>query len=304
MNDIAIKAISLTKTYTRNRAAVKSVDFTIKGEGITGLVGRNGAGKTTLLKLCAGLLSTTDGELEVWGEDPLDNPPVLSRLFYSYHNLKYNRLLKLRDILHDYNVFFTTFDLEFAQKLASYFDLPLKQRYDTLSQGMASTFNFICGLACRAPLTMFDEPTLGMDVTVRKTVYEILLREYNEYPRTVIISSHLMSELEGILTDVLLIDEGKLVLHDTIDNLRQSAYLLEGGREALDRFCVGKEVIYQKQGETGSVAVVFGHADEGHIQSAQSLGLKLSAVRPEDLCVYLTRESKEGELECLWQKTN
>ncbi|MCL2654500.1 MAG: ABC transporter ATP-binding protein [Coriobacteriia bacterium] len=304
MNDVAIKATGLTKAYSWNKPALEDIGFTVEGTGITGLVGRNGAGKTTLLKLCAGLLDATAGQLEVWGEDPRDNLSVLSRLVYSYPNLKYGQVLKLRDILHDYATLFPAFDREFAQGLISYFDLNAKQRYKALSQGMASTFNFICALACRTPLTLFDEPTLGMDVTVRRAVYEILLREYNEYPRTFIVSSHLMSELEGILTDVLLIDEGKLVLHDTIDHLRQSSYLLEGDSEALDRFCQGKNVIYRKQGETGAAAVIFEEAGEGCVQEAGARGLKLSAVRPEDLCVYLTRENKEGELECLWQKAS
>jgi len=304
MNDVAIQATGLTKAYSRKKPALEDIGFTVAGTGITGLVGRNGAGKTTLLKLCAGLLDTTAGQLEVWGEDPRDNLSVLSRLVYSYPNLKYGQALKLRDILHDYTALFPTFDREFAQGLISYFDLNAKQRYRALSQGMVSTFNFICGLACRTPLTLFDEPTLGMDVTVRRAVYEILLREYNECPRTFIVSSHLMSELEGILTDVLLIDGGKLVLHDTIDHLRQSAYLLEGDVEALDKFCQGKEVISRKQGETGAAVVVFEEADKDCVQEAGARGLKLSAVRPEDLCVYLTRENKEGELKCLWQKAS
>ena len=76
---------------------------------------------------------------------------------------------------------------------------------------------------------MLDEPVLGMDVTVRKSAYEILLRDFAEHPRTFIISSHLLSEIEGLLSDILLIEKGKLVLHSPIDDVRQSAYRVDGG---------------------------------------------------------------------------
>jgi len=295
----AIKAESLPKSFGKKQA-LTNLTFSLKTSGITGLVGRNGAGKTTLLKLAAGLISKSSGTLEVWNENPMDNLDVLTRLVYSHPQLSYNQLLRLDDILGDYHTMFPGFDSAFARKLLDYFDLGSRRRYSQLSQGMKATFNFVAGLATRAPLTMFDEPTLGMDVTTRKAVYEILLREYSEHPRAIIISSHLMSELEGVLTDVLLIDAGNLILHDSIENLRQSAYLLEGEEAALDAYCRGRNVIYRKQGETGSRAVIHEPYTEESVQHARSQGLKLLAVRPEDLCIYLTRKDKEGELECLW----
>jgi len=172
-----------------------------------------------------------------------------------------------------------------------------------LSQGMASIFNFICGLSCRTPLVMLDEPVLGMDVTVRKAAYEILLREFSEHPRTFIVSSHLLSEIEGILSDIILIDEGKLVLHEEIDELRQRAYRVEGELSAVDTFTIGRSIIHKKTGLT-TEAIVFEQLTETAAAEAKRQGLTVSAVRPEDLCIYLTKENKEGELECLWQKAN
>jgi ABC-2 type transport system ATP-binding protein len=144
---------------------------------------------------------------------------------------------------------------------------------------------------------MLDEPVLGMDVTVRKAAYEVLLREFSENPRTIIVSSHLLSEIEGILSDIILIDRAKLVLHKNIDDLRQSAYRVSGIQSAVEAFTQGKNVIFKKIGLGDSCeAVIYESLSVGAIDPR----LSVSAVRAEDLCVYLTKENKEGELECLW----
>lgn len=166
---------------------------------------------------------------------------------------------------------------------------------------MASVFNFICGLSCRTKLTMFDEPVLGMDVSVRKAVYEVLLRDYSEHPRSFIISSHLISEIEGVLSDIILIENGGLVLYDTIDNIREYAYRIDGARNAIDTLTSGKEIIYSKAGDVGSYSILRGSITEDILSESKKLNLTLSQVRVEDLFVYLTKQNKEVELECLWE---
>ncbi|MCL1873395.1 MAG: ABC transporter ATP-binding protein [Clostridiales bacterium] len=302
MSDFALQAADLSKNYGKN-AAIRSFTIDIPYGGLIGLIGRNGSGKTTFMKLCAGLLDLSGGKLEVFGRAPMDNLAVLSDLVYTCHNMSHEKQLRLQAILGNYAIIFKDFDREFAEKLLQYFDLKPKMRYKQLSQGMASIFNFICALACRSKLTMFDEPVLGMDVTVRKAAYEVLLRDYTEYPRTVIISSHLLAEMEGILSDILLIDEGRPVLFGNIDDLRQSSYRIEGEKAAVDSFSAGKQIIYYKNGISCEAVIKETLDDEIRTRAGQS-GLRVCHVRPEDLCIYLTRENKEGELECLWQKAN
>ena len=299
MNDFTIEMIGLCKQFGKKKA-LSALSAQIPENSITGLIGRNGSGKTTLLKILAGRLDSTSGEVRVFGENPMDNLSVQERIVYSYHNVGYAPKLTLGSILYEYHTMFGRFDMEFANKLLKYFDLTGKLRYQNLSQGMGGTFNFICALACRAPLTMLDEPVLGMDVTVRKSVYEILLRDYAEHPRTFIISSHLFSELEGILTDALLIEQGELVLHNSLDDMRQSAYRLDGDKAALAAFMSGRRVIATKQSELQSFAVVYEPLTESVVSAAKAQGLEISPVRPEDLCIYLTKQNKKEEIECLW----
>jgi ABC-2 type transport system ATP-binding protein len=195
---------------------------------------------------------------------------------------------------------FPGFDLEFASKLVSYFELHGKMKYKSLSQGMCSIFNFLCALSCRAPLTMFDEPVLGMDVTVRKSAYEILLRDFTEFPRTIIISSHLLSEIEGILSDILLIEQGKVVLNAPIDDVRQLAYRVDGPELLINKYITNKRVITRKKSELNCFAVIYEPLTEAAEDAARKEELTVSAIRAEELCVYLTQPNKEDQLECLW----
>ncbi len=302
MHDAVVQTQSLTKQYGK-KTALRDLTFTLPQHGITGLIGRNGSGKTTLMKILAGRLDKTQGQVLVFGQEPMDNLQVLEQLVYTYHNLEYDKNITLKTILQGYRILFPNFDAEFAQKLMAYFELSGKMKYRQLSQGQGSIFNFLCALACRSPLTMLDEPVLGMDVTVRRAAYEILLRDYTEHPRSFIISSHLFNELEGLLSDLLLIEQGSLVLHQSIDELRQSAYRLDGSEPLLDAFTATKKVIARQAGQLQSFAVVYEPLDEVTMAAAQRQGLQISPVRAEDLCVYLTARNKEEELACLWHES-
>jgi len=298
MNDV-VKTISLSKSFGSNHA-LSDMSLTVSENSITGLVGRNGSGKTTLMKILAGILDVTSGEALVFGEQPMDNMQVLNNLVYTYHDLAYDPNLTLKTILFSYRTMFPKFDALFADKLMKYFELSEKMKYKSLSQGMGSIFNFLCALSCRARLTMLDEPALGMDVAVRKSAYEILLRDFSEHPRTFIISSHLLSEIEGVLSDILLIEQGKVVMNSPIDEVQESAYRVDGSQSAIEAYTANKNVIARKTSELSCFAVVYEPCTDAVAESAKKAGLLISAVRAEDLCVYLTKPDKEDELECLW----
>jgi len=298
MSDV-VKTINLSKNYGKT-LALNEMSITIAENSITGLIGRNGSGKTTFMKIIAGILDKTEGEVFVFGEHPMDNLPILNKLVYTYHNVPYEGGLRLKKLLAFYKIMFPDFDLEFAEKLMKFFELSGKMKYKHLSQGMGSIFNFICALSCRAPLTMMDEPVLGMDVTVRKAAYDILLRDFTENPRTFIISSHLLSELEGTLSDILLIEQGRVIINKPIDDVRQSAYRVDGSSDAIERFIKGKKVITKKISKLSRYAVVNEPLTDATMEVIKTQGLTISPVRAEELCIFLTQQDKEDELECLW----
>lgn len=301
MNDFVIKTNNLVKDYGRKRA-IDNLNINVNTGGIIGLIGRNGSGKTTFMKLCAGLLDKTQGSISVFGKVPMDNLEVLEKLVYTYHNIEYDKSAKLLDVLYGFDVMYKNFDKDFALKLVKYFDLTSKMKYKQLSQGMASIFNYICALSTRADLTMLDEPVLGMDITVRKAAYEVLLRDYTEHPRTIIISSHLLAELEGILSEIILIDKGSLVLYKDIDEVREMAYRVDGSRDSIDEYCQDKKILFRKSGEFDNFAIVLEVLTEKAVMEGRQRNISVSKVGAEDVCSYLIQDNKEGELQCLWAR--
>ena len=136
--------------------------------------------------------------------------------------------LNLSETLDAARRFYPNWDHRLALRLFDYFSLNPRQLHKNLSKGMKSTFNMIVGLSARCALTIFDEPTVGMDAAVRKDFYRALLQDYLQHPRTIIFSSHLLKEIEDILEEVLLLREGQKRLHLPADQLREYAVGLRG----------------------------------------------------------------------------
>lgn len=302
-NNIALQAENLTKAYGDTQA-INSINLALNENQIIGLIGRNGSGKTTLMKLCAGKLNRTKGALTVLGEDPMDNLKILENIVYTYADLPFDEKLTLKSIIGTYKLMYKTFQEDFALKLLEFYKINKKAKYGSLSRGTKSLFNFICGIATRAPLSMFDEPILAMDITVRRSAYEILLRDYMEYPRTIIISSHILSELENILSEILIIDKGNILFYDSTDNMRENFYRVDGNEEGLKTFTKNKNVIYKSSASLSTFYVVEEPLTEDIKTLAQSKGLQLSRLRPEELYLYLSNNDYEEEMECLWEKKN
>lgn len=302
-NNIILQGENLTKTYG-DKQAINSINIALNENQIIGLIGRNGSGKTTLMKLCAGKLNKTNGTLTVFGEDPMDNLGILQNIIYTYADLPFDEKLTLESIIDTYKLMYKTFQEDFALKLLDFYKINKKAKYGSLSSGTKSLFNFICGVATRASLSMFDEPILAMDITVRKSAYEILLRDYMEYPRTIIISSHILSELENILSEILIIDKGNVLFYDSTDSMREIFYRIDGNEDALKAFTENKNVIFKSSAALSSFYVVEEPLTEEVTSIAQSKGLKLSRLRPEELYLYLSNNDYEEEMECLWEKKN
>lgn len=289
-----IEAEGLTKDY-RNVKALDKLTFSIEENSITGLIGRNGAGKTTLLKTIAGFIKVSEGRINVFGENPFNSLKVSANTFFADDNLVFPSSLNLKEISEQLSKFYANWDKNLSEGLFNYFGINLKQKHEKLSKGQKSTFNAILALASHSALTIFDEPTTGMDSAVRKDFYRALLKDYIAYPRTIIISSHLLSEIEDILENILLIKEGGKVLHMPVDELREMAVHVKGEANLINTFLKEKEIIHEEtvNGKFRS-AVVKNTLSETELQNAKISGLEIVPVNTDDLCVYLTARAKGG----------
>ncbi|WP_193726635.1 ABC transporter ATP-binding protein [Paenibacillus guangzhouensis] len=291
-----VEVKGLTKVYG-NFEAVKDVTFTLEENKIYGLLGRNGAGKTTIMHMITAQQFKTSGELKVFGEEPYENNRVLSQVCFIKESQKYPDNYRVIDVLEVASMFFPNWDQAFAHELIETFRLPLKRRVKKLSRGMLSAVGIIVGLASRAPLTFFDEPYLGLDAVARELFYNQLIQDYAAYPRTVVLSTHLIDEVSQLLEHVMVIDQGKLILNEDTEVLRGQAISVAGTTAQVEEFVKGRKVIHREPFGGLLTATVMGAGSTGDRKRAESLGLTITPVSLQQLIVYLTGGSvrKAGE---------
>jgi ABC-2 type transport system ATP-binding protein len=295
-----VEVSKLTKAYG-SITAVNHVSFSIEAGKIYGLLGRNGAGKTTIMRILTAQEFATSGEVRVFGETPYENSRVLSQICFVRDNQTYPRFFRVIDVLEVASLFFPNWDREYAFALTEDFRLPLNRRMCALSRGMLSAAGIVVGLASRAPLTIFDEPYLGVDAVARGTFYDRLLEDYAEHPRTVIVSTHLIDEVSRLLEHILVVDQGRLILDEEADVLRGRAFAVVGPAATVDAYIAGRDVLdHQPLGGLVSATVMGtasaeGNADASDRRRAEALGLELAPVSLQQLIVHLTSEQSARE---------
>jgi ABC-2 type transport system ATP-binding protein len=290
----AVECTNVTKTYLRKKV-LDDLTFTIETNTITGLIGRNGAGKTTMLKILAGFIKETSGQVSVFHGRPFNSIQVSTNSIFVDDGMIFPPALSLKELLEAAGSFYPNWDMKLAEGLLKYFHFDPTSYHNRLSKGKTSTFNAIVGLAARCPLTILDEPTTGMDEAVRKDFYRALLKDYLAHPRTIIISSHHLNEMEDVLENVLLLKDGKVLLHKPISDLKEWAIGIKGPSQKVLEWTNGREILHQKHiGADTIYAVVQNEISTTILEKASFEGLDITSVRANDLCVYLTANSKGG----------
>lgn len=289
-----IEATGLTKRY-RSVTAVNDVNLSLNGPGIHGLLGRNGAGKTTLMQLLSGQEFASEGEIKVFGESPVENSHVLRRVCFIKESQIYPDGFKGKHVLRAAPWFFANWNEELAQQLIEDFRLPVGRVVKKMSRGQRSALGAVIGIASRAELTLLDEPYAGLDAVARRLFYDRLLADYAEYPRTILLSTHLIDEAAELLERVIVIDEGRILIDEFADDLRGAATTLAGRAQDIDAFTAGREVVDRSRlGGLATVTVMgLSQADQ---QAAVKAGLELSPVSLQQLIVRRTGAPMEQEL--------
>lgn len=228
-----IQTSGLTRRYG-SVTALNDVSVSIEKDAITGLLGRNGAGKTVLMSLIAAQDNATAGTVLIDGVNPAQHEGVLRGISFIRDHQRYPSDYRVRELLRIAPVFHPAWSSELASTVIETLDIPVNRSINKLSRGQLSAVAVLVGLASRAPITMFDEPYLGLDATARLQFYDLLLADYSAHPRTIIVSTHLIDEMEPLLQNIIVLDRGRVRRLAPAEELRSAAIHLSGRREAIE----------------------------------------------------------------------
>ena len=208
---------NLSKSFDK-KVVLDDVNLSITKGKIIGLLGKNGAGKTTLIKLINDLLVPSGGEILVNGKKVgVDSKKVISFL---PERTYLNKQMKVYEVLDYFSDFYENFDSEKAKKLLKDLDLDINQKLSKMSKGMQEKVQLVLVMSRNADLYILDEPLGGVDPATRDYILDTILSNFNE-GASVIISTHLISDIERILDEVIFIDKGKIILQSDADKLRK-----------------------------------------------------------------------------------
>lgn len=270
--------------------ALDNISMTLDSGKIYGLIGRNGAGKSTLLSLLASYMEPTSGSITVGGEKPFENANLMSKITFVHQTNYSEETETVKGMLESAERYRPNFDRQYADQLVELFKLPLKTQMKQLSNGMQSALNVTIGLANRTPITIFDEAYVGMDAPTREIFYKQLLEDHAEHPRTIILSTHLVSEMDYLFERVIIINRGKLITYMPIDELIEQGLSVTGAIQEVDAFVRDmKQLSTQQLGGTKSV-MIYGELTDMMRREATQRGLEIGPVSLQDLFIHLTNE--------------
>ena len=287
---VAIECKNLSKSFGKLEA-IKNINLSLEEGKIYGLLGRNGAGKTTLLNLICSQVVRDSGGINVLGEEVFENAKVLENIClvkekdFKIEDYKVERIFEIAKI------FYKSWDEEYKNHLIKAFRLDVKKKYKNLSRGMKSIVGIIIGLAAKAKITIFDEPSLGLDAAVREKFYNLLLQDYEKHERTFILSTHLIDEVSSLFEEVIILNNGELLLQEGMAELLEKAHFLSGKEESILPLVQSKKVIHKEFFGATAIVGVLGEFNREELNIIKDNNIEISAMPLQKLFIYLTEET-------------
>ena len=213
---VLLQCMNLTKNYGQV-TALDHVDLTIESGKLIGLLGPNGSGKTTLIKLACGLLTPTSGDIRVVGKAP--GPESKAEVAFLPDNSYLNTWMTVRQIVSMFTEFYADFREELAYEMLAQLGISPDKKLKTLSKGNKEKVCLILVMSRNAKLYILDEPIAGVDPATRDYIMSVIINNYNP-DASVLISTHLISDIEQVLDEVIFIQNGKITLQKAVDEIR------------------------------------------------------------------------------------
>ena len=286
-SEVVINASNIRKLYDGSYA-LDGIDLEVRQGQITGLIGPNGAGKSTFLQCVLGLIRT-EGNLEVLGLDPRKERHKLLKEVCSITDVAVlPKWMTVNQLLQYMNGVHPGFNLEKCISILSRTNIKQTSKIKVLSRGMVVQLHLSIVMAIDAKILVLDEPTLGLDLVYRKDFYSQLIEDYYEGDKTILISTHQVEEIEGVLSDAVFMNQGRIVMKDSIESINKRFLELRPPLSNLDQARILNPI--HERIELGREVMLFEDVD------SQKLS-ELGDVRPPfiaDLFMAIMESSQKG----------
>lgn len=214
-----VEVSQLTKQYGKHKIALEDVNLTLESGRVIGLLGPNGSGKTTLIKILAGLLQQNQGEVRIDGHSiGAESKALVSYLPDVSYIKEYQKISQVIQFFCD---FYSDFDRERAEDMLENLNINTDAKYKTLSKGMKEKVQLVLVMSRRAKLFLLDEPIAGVDPASREYILHTILKNYDKNA-TIIISTHLIADIEAVLDEVIFINQSKIGLVSSVNEIRET----------------------------------------------------------------------------------
>ncbi len=255
--------------------------------GVYGILGRNGVGKTTLMQIIFNMIPTYEGEVYYQNQLTEENPDTLENMVYVGGQIDNNNSLfqgKISKLIDAYDQMYETFDSLYAEYLFANFNISLKSRYSKLSTGNKTLVYNILGLASRCSITIFDEPTNGLDSVNRNKFFQLMMEDYAETPRMILISTHLIQEVENYLTHVIILKSANVIVDQPLEVFQSKLYKIENYQPN------NKRILYQETLGPKQTYYLYDHLTKEEKISMASAGAQIEYYDLQSAFNYLVEE--------------
>lgn len=285
-----IKVEHVSHSFNK-KEILSDINLTFQKGKIYALLGRNGVGKSTLINIISSRIIPKQGRVLINDEDINKSFNALSNLFCISDVEYFSPRQNLKKTLKFANSFYENFNIEQAYEYAKKFEIDIDQKFINLSTGQKSIFKIIIGLCVDVDFVIFDEPILGLDASYRDLFYQLLMQNYLAKENTFIISTHIIEEIANIVEEVIIINDKKILLHQTTEEMLEHGYSVSGIAEQVDVFCSGKNVLDSEMLGNLKISYVLGKRPQN------GENLTISNIDLQKLFVKLTAKEVDNEFE-------
>ncbi|MBU9694857.1 ABC transporter ATP-binding protein [Limosilactobacillus portuensis] len=285
-----LKISHLSKKFGR-RVILDDVSFTLEPAKIYGLLGRNGAGKSTLLNLISNRIFPTSGSIKL-GDQEVNTDQTLDQVFLIGEDNLYYKQVKINQMFDLADGAYGNFDYQNAEQMLKRFELEGNQKFAKLSTGQKTAAKISLALNVDADYIFLDEPVLGLDVNHREIFYQELIKSYQKRPRTIVLSTHLIDEIQQLVEHVILIDRHQVLEDTDVQDLLDRAYDISGPAKLVDQYTEGLNVLSTTDLGNIRTAHVFDQLPEDRILPDQ---VQVGHYDLQHLFIYLTNGGQQKD---------